>query len=65
MADFDKKAYDIEYNRKNVFTKRVPFNRANPEDARMLEFLEREPNFTQYVKGLIYRDMLQRKEEQK
>lgn len=60
MPDFDKKAYDIAYAKQNIFNKRIPFNKNNPDDARMLAFLDQQPNFTQYIKGLILRDMLQR-----
>ena len=54
---FDKKAYDQDYNQKNVFVKRLPFNRNNPDDVELLAFLEAHGNTTQYLKKLIRRDM--------
>ena len=64
MAGFDKKTYDAEYYRKNIFCKRLPFNRSIPEDMELLDFLEQQqPNATQYLKDLIRKDMEQRKQD--
>lgn len=62
---FDKKSYDAEYYKKNIFCKRLPFNRSNPEDMAILDFLERQqPNATQYLKELIRKDMERQSEEE-
>lgn len=54
---FDKGGYDQQYNKANVITKRVPFNRQNPDDVELLEHLKQHENFTQYIKQLIRQDM--------
>jgi hypothetical protein len=54
---FDQTAYTIQYNKENVITKRVPFNRQNPADMKMLEWVTAQGNFTAYVKALIKQDM--------
>lgn len=54
---FDKQNYDQQYNKANVITKRVPFNRQNPDDVELLEHLQQHENFTQYIKQLIRQDM--------
>ena len=58
---FDKYSYDQQYLKNNMITKRVPFNKLNPDDVEMLEYLEQFKNFTHYIKGLIKRDMEQNK----
>ena len=57
MIAFDKQNYDQQYNKANVITKRVPFNRQNPDDVELLEHLKQHENFTQYIKQLIRQDM--------
>ena len=52
-----KTAYDIKYAKENVVRKFIPFNKAVPEDAKMLDWLDRQKNVTRYVKGLISDDM--------
>ena len=54
---FDKKKYDTEYNIAHVKNKRVPFNNTNPEDVKLLAWLEQQGNCTQYIKRLIRDDM--------
>ena len=54
---FDKGKYDAEYNRTQVKCKRIPFNKNNPDDMELLEWLEKHDNVTQYVKQLIREDM--------
>lgn len=54
---FDKGKYDAEYNRTQVKCKRIPFNKNNPDDMELLEWLEKHDNVTQYVKELIRGDM--------
>ncbi len=53
----DKKAYDIQYAKDNVVRKFIPFNKQVPEDARMLEHLNKKSNVTRYIKDLISEDM--------
>lgn len=61
---WDKKSYDAEYYKKNIFCKRLPFNRSIPEDMELLDFLERQqPNATQYLKQLIRKDMERQRTE--
>ncbi len=57
---FNKKEYDTEYNRQHVTVKRVPFNENNPQDVELLEYVNSQPNFTQYIKDLIRQDMSRR-----
>lgn len=54
---FDKTAYDIAYIKANIVTKRINFNRQQPEDMKLLTWLESHENITQYLKGLILRDL--------
>ena len=61
---WDKKSYDAEYYKKNIFCKRLPFNRSIPEDMELLKFLDRQqPNATQYLKQLIRKDMERQRTE--
>lgn len=61
---FDKSKYDQAYNKANMITKRVPFNRQIPEDVKILEYAERQgENFTQYIKSLIREDMTRSHDE--
>ena len=54
---FDKKTYDQEYQKANVTTKRLPFNKNNPDDVALLSWAENQhENFTQYIKRLIRQD---------
>ena len=54
---FDKTQYDIDYARKHIKRKFIPFNDTNPEDAILLEWLASKENVTQYIKQLIREDM--------
>ena len=54
---FNKAAYDMEYAKKHITRKFLPFNDTNPEDAELLEWLAQQGNVTQYMKGLIRDDM--------
>ena len=56
---FDKKKYDQEYQREHITRKQVPFNTLNGQDAALLDWATQQGNFTQYVKGLILKDMMQ------
>ena len=57
---FNKSKYDTEYNKQNVTRKFVPFNRNNPEDVALLDWLNRQGNVTAYVKELVKRDIKHR-----
>ena len=52
-----KARYDMEYARKNIRRKEIPFNLTQPEDAELFRHLESQENFTQYIKDLIRKDM--------
>lgn len=54
---FDKAAYDARYLRENMIQKKIQFNRQNPADMKMLEWVTAQGNFTAYVKSLIKQDM--------
>ena len=54
---FNKTKYDVEYAKKHVKRKFIPFNDQNPEDAELLSWLNRQDNVTQYIKRLILEDM--------
>lgn len=41
----------------NFARKPVAFNKDNPRQKRLLEYAEKQGNFSDYVKGLIQRDM--------
>lgn len=60
---WDKKSYDAEYYRKNIFCKRLPFNRSIPEDEELLDFVNKQENFTAYIKDLIRKDMDRQREQ--
>ena len=52
-----KSAYDTKYILKNIVQKRINFNKLVPEDAKMLDWVNKQPNQNQYMKGLISKDM--------
>ena len=57
---FNKGKYDTEYNKTNVTRKFIPFNKNNPEDVALLDWLNRRDNVTAYVKQLIKQDIKHR-----
>jgi len=58
MDQKERKArYDMEYARKNIRRKEIPFNMTQPDDAELFQHLESQGNFTQYIKDLIRKDM--------
>lgn len=61
IMPFNKSAYDMEYAKAHIKRKHIPFNETNQDDAEMLEWLSKQDNVTQYIKGLIRADM-ERKE---
>ena len=56
---FDKVRYDMEYNAKNITRKSIVFNKKDPEDMAILEYLNakgaRAAN--EFIKQLIREDM--------
>lgn len=60
MPEFNKSKYDQDYQRKNIVTKRVPYNKQSQTDLEQLDWVEGK-NYTQYVKQLIDEDMRREK----
>lgn len=57
-----KQAYDLEYLKKFIKVKSLPFNIKNDEDMEMLEWIKQQPESgNQYIKRLIREDMRARK----
>ena len=56
---FNKGKYDTEYNKANVTRKFIPFNKNNPEDVALLEWVNAKGKgkVTEYIKSLIREDM--------
>jgi hypothetical protein len=55
---FDQAEYIKEYQRENRFSKKVTFNRKNPDDMEMVAWLDSRPEgIVQYLKWLIRDDM--------
>ena len=52
-----KSAYDQEYIRKNVKRKLIAFNMTKERDRNLWNWLESQPEMTQYIKNLIEQDM--------
>lgn len=59
MAEkFDQAEYIRRYHREQRIEKKVTFNRNNPDDMKMLEWLASRPGgMVQYIKSLIRSDM--------
>lgn len=50
--------YNLQYLKNNVVRKNVIFNRLNPEDQRIMEWLDSQPEgISPYMKRLILEDM--------
>ena len=58
-AKKNKAAYDAQYQHENVSRKSIFFNKGNPEDVKMLDWLDRKGKrqISGYVKDLIRDDM--------
>ena len=54
---YNKKAFDAEYHKQNLIQKKISFNKKNQDDMELLAYLEQKPNFSQYTKNLIRKDM--------
>ena len=57
---WDKTDYDMGYYKKNIVRKVLNFNRQSETDSKLLEWLESQGNFSQYIKELVLRDMKER-----
>ena len=59
MAEnFDQAEYIKRYQREQRIEKKVTFNRNNPADMQLLDWLTSRPNgMVQYIKSLIRSDM--------
>lgn len=56
----EKSARDMKYNRENIIQKMITFNRNNPDDMKMLDFLKSHGNAAGYIKKLIANDIMER-----
>lgn len=55
---FNQAEYVKRYQRENRIDKKVTFNRNNPDDMAILQWLSSRPNgMVQYIKSLIRSDM--------
>ena len=54
---FQKTQYDMEYAKKNIRRKFIPFNLTKPEDQLLLAWLDSQENVSAYIKDLIRKDM--------
>lgn len=55
---FDQAAYVRQYQREYRIDKKVTFNRGNPADMQLLDWLTSRPEgMVQYIKNLIRADM--------
>lgn len=52
-----KLQYDTKYMKSRVLQKTIGFNRGNEEDMKLYNWVNRQQNQTQYIKGLIREDM--------
>lgn len=56
---FDQAEYIRQYQRENRIEKKVTFNRNNPDDMALLEWLQSRPDgMVHYIKTLIRSDMI-------
>lgn len=55
----NKQAYDAKYIKENIIQRTLSFNRGDPEDMEMYEWIKSKGrgNGTPYIKGLIREDM--------
>ena len=58
QSKFDQAAYIRQYQRENRIEKKVTFNRRDPDDMHLLDWLTSRPEgMVQYLKALIRKDM--------
>ena len=53
----DLAAYNDAYQKENIVRKVVKFNKKNPDDVRLLEWIDLQDNWAGYCKKLIRADM--------
>ena len=53
----EKSARDMKYNRENIIPKMITFNRKNPEEMILFDYLIGKGNVNGYIKQLIREDM--------
>jgi len=52
-----KGAYDARYIKANIRQRTLSFNRNNPEDMEMYDWIGKQENATQYLKSLVREDI--------
>ena len=57
QSKMNKAAYDMQYAKKNIRRRLIPFNMTVDEDVRIWDWLDGQENMTRYVKDLILQDM--------
>lgn len=58
---FDQREYDKTYHREHTIYRKVSFNNSNPDDMRMVEWIDSQPEATSaYIRRLILEDMTRR-----
>ena len=57
---FDKGTYDKQYAKDHIKRKFIPFNDTVPEDIALLEWINKQPNATAYIKELVKNDIKHR-----
>lgn len=54
MSSESKKKYDVEYTKNNIILKHVQFNKNNPDDMKLLKYLESQHvHVSPFLKALI------------
>ena len=61
MAEQDRRKYQSNYQREVIIQKKISFSRNSREDMELLDWSNKKPNFTAYVKRLIRDEMHKRK----
>ena len=57
-----KSEYNRKYNRENMIQKLLTFNRKNPDEMILYNYLTGKENINGYIKNLIWKDMIIQKE---
>ena len=57
---YDKSSYDKQYAKDHIKRKFIPFNDTVPEDVALLEWINKQPNATAYIKELVKCDIKHR-----
>lgn len=56
-----KSARDLKYNRENIIQKVIAYNRKNPDDMKILDYLKSKKSASGYIKSLILADIKKQK----